>query len=271
MSKLRRVYEMAEEEGRSVDDVGVERFSTLEEFREVQEERRILDEREREKSERRYGRDDDRSRDRGRGGETRYMFNDFSGPPSRAGSFRRPQAGGSTPSTPNTEPRTAPMDQDGHLRNKNLDRLRSSTSTPQPRAGNQPQTVIPSVITPLKTRDTSMEASQDTLSTSDLNKLQAKALRAKLMNAPNAAQLQEEYERALEQANSKGRAPEVRTEALPTLDAQGRMYDVGQLGRKKEEIEDEQQKPGNKRKKKEEKVLHHISLFTLRFTHGMSV
>ena len=44
--KLRRVYEMAEEEGRSVEEVALERFGNLEAFEEAKEERRLLDERE---------------------------------------------------------------------------------------------------------------------------------------------------------------------------------------------------------------------------------
>ena len=46
MMKLRRVYETAEEEGKPVEEVALERFSSLEAFEEAKEERRILDERE---------------------------------------------------------------------------------------------------------------------------------------------------------------------------------------------------------------------------------
>jgi len=43
--KLRRVYETAEEEGKSVEEVALERYGSREAFEEALEERRILDER----------------------------------------------------------------------------------------------------------------------------------------------------------------------------------------------------------------------------------
>ena len=64
MMKLRRVYETAEEEGKSVEEVAVDRFGSLELFEEAKEERRILDEREGKRASR--GGDRDRGRDQGR-------------------------------------------------------------------------------------------------------------------------------------------------------------------------------------------------------------
>ena len=52
MMKLRRVYETAEEEGKPVMEVALERFGSIDAFEEAQEERRILDEREGRRSER---------------------------------------------------------------------------------------------------------------------------------------------------------------------------------------------------------------------------
>ncbi|KAJ3512300.1 hypothetical protein NLJ89_g3592 [Agrocybe chaxingu] len=46
MMRLRRVYETAEEEGLPVEEVGIDRFGSLQAFEEAKEERRILDERE---------------------------------------------------------------------------------------------------------------------------------------------------------------------------------------------------------------------------------
>jgi hypothetical protein len=105
-----------------------------------------------------------------------------------------------------------------------------------------------------------------------LNKLQAKVLRAKLMDDPDAEALEEHYEteraRAAEgggdqggggmwtgdesgqqgqlgrRVDDSGRAVEV--QVLPTLDGRGKLYDVG-LGR--EDAADA--RPGNKRKKQE--------------------
>jgi hypothetical protein len=96
------------------------------------------------------------------------------------------------------------------------------------------------------------------LSLSSLNKLQAKVLRAKLMGAPNAETLEHEYNEAVMNANGSGSIAdsEVRkkVEILPTLDAHGRLYDVGH-GK-----DDGQPMPGNRRKK--EKVRYCIRIST---------
>ena len=85
------------------------------------------------------------------------------------------------------------------------------------------------------------------LSPSSLNKLQAKVLRAKLMNASNALQLEKEYDTEVRRANGEAIEGEdsvgTHVEVLPTLDAQGRLYDVGQ-GK-----DDAQLPAGNRRKK----------------------
>ena len=57
--RLRRVYEAAEEEGLPVEEVGADRFGSLQAFEEAKKERRILEERE--------GRRGDRGREQGRG------------------------------------------------------------------------------------------------------------------------------------------------------------------------------------------------------------
>jgi len=90
------------------------------------------------------------------------------------------------------------------------------------------------------------------LSPSSLNKLQAKVLRAKLMDAPDSEKLEKEYEEELRRAHGSGRDSEscvrTRVEVLPTLDIRGKLYDVGH-GK-----EDDVLQPGNRRKKKEERV-----------------
>jgi hypothetical protein len=92
------------------------------------------------------------------------------------------------------------------------------------------------------------------LSQSELNKLQAKVLKARLMGSEEADELEKEYEaervRATEisslgigGAGVDSGQGEIRM--LPTLDGFGRLYDVGSGG--KEEKEDDRQ--GRKRKK----------------------
>ncbi len=238
MIKLRRVFETAEEEGLPVEQVAIDRFSSMEAFEEAKEERRILDEREGKRSDRAIG-----SEWRGRSeGEKRIMFNDIggSGASSRSSSFRRP--GGhadSAPSTPTPGGRP-PI-------NRRLDGLRLPSQAASPLQ--QSQTPIPSVLTPpAGVRG----ASSRGLSPSSLNKLQAKVLRAKLMGAPDAEELEKEYEAASKATYRSDEGGNVRTkvEVLPTLDGQGRLYDVGH-GKNDEAAV----LPGN-RKKKEKVVLY---------------
>ncbi|KAG1797728.1 CwfJ C-terminus 1-domain-containing protein-like protein [Suillus plorans] len=228
MMRLRRVYETAAEENKPIEEVALERFGTLQAFEEAKEERHILDERQGKRSERK----DERGRGRETGGEKRFMFTDVgaSGASSRSSSFRRPGSGptGSTPSTPS--PTNPPA-------NRRLDSLRLPSQAASPLA--QSHTPIPNVMTPSMASTSTRRA----MSPSSLNKLQAQVLRAKLMNAPNAEKLEEEYEAEVRRANGEEGGVRTRVEVLPTLDARGRMYDVG-YGK-----DDAEKGPGNKRKK----------------------
>jgi hypothetical protein len=96
------------------------------------------------------------------------------------------------------------------------------------------------------------------LSPSALNRLQAKVLRAKLLGAPDADALEREYEAESRKAQGADSEDGVRrkVEVLPTLDGQGRLYDVGQGGE-----DDQPTLPGNRKKK--EKV--YIPVITLSF------
>ncbi|KAH9933124.1 CwfJ C-terminus 1-domain-containing protein-like protein [Epithele typhae] len=208
MMKLRRAYETADEEGKPIEEVALERFGSLEAFEEAKEERRILDERE--------GRRASRGPPPG-GGERRMVFTDMSTPSggtSRSSSFRRPDLDRSAPATPGLS--------DGGRRGKAAPR----TGTPLAQA----HTPIPSAMTP------SLGGARPgpvgrAMSPSSLNKMQAKVLRAKLMGAANAGELEKEYERELKRANGEDAGEDnvrTRVEVMPTLDVHGRMYDVGQ-------------------------------------------
>ncbi|KAI0648000.1 CwfJ C-terminus 1-domain-containing protein-like protein [Trametes meyenii] len=212
MMKLRRVYETAEEEGRPLEEVAIDRFGSLEAFEEAKEERRILDEREGRRTSRREER---KGKGREREGERRLMFNDFtpSGGTSRSSSFRRPDLDRSGPPTPGSR--------DG--RRPEPSRLGQTTGT----ALAQSRAPIPSALTPTLT----VTGSKRAMSPSSLNKLQAKVLRAKLVSAPNAEALEKEYEEELRRANGQdvgGENVRTRVEVLPTLDIHGQLYDVGQ-------------------------------------------
>lgn len=73
-------------------------------------------------------------------------------------------------------------------------------------------------------------------------------LRAKLMGADDADELERQYEAASRGVGGSDGNTRTKVEVLPTLDGHGRLYDVGHGGK-----EDDEVRPGN-RKKKEEKV-----------------
>lgn len=237
----------------------------MDEYLEAVEERRVLDERDSRRLSRRGTSDTPVASApstpgmRTPGDGRRYMFTpngeDFSRPGSRAG-FRRPGEADDTPV------------------GGRLDQLRRTEST-RPR-GEKISTPIPSVFTPQLQRSSSGYpfpadfTSTPPLSLADLNRLQAKVLRAKLTDAPDVDQLEEEYEfeRMRYEAGSGADAGmygtgngeigrrtegegkgerEVVTQILPTLDGSGRLYDVGLGG----EGGEERKGPGNKRKKVE--------------------
>ncbi|KAH0586099.1 hypothetical protein H2248_007370 [Termitomyces sp. 'cryptogamus'] len=242
MMRLKRVYEAAEEEGVDVETLAIERFGSLQAFEEAKEERRVLDEREGKRAERGRGSERRVPRD-SEMGEKRFMFTEAgaSGGSSRSSSFRRPGAhNDSTPSTPSPLTDTRPPV------NRRLDSLRLPSGVGSPLA--QSHTPIPSVMTP-----PAVVPQKRALSPSSLNKLQAKVLRAKLMGAPDAAKLEEEYEAELRRANgmeSGESGARTQTEVLPTLDGRGRLYDVGH-GQ-----DDGAVLPGNRRKKLEKFETH---------------
>lgn len=243
MMRLRRVYETADEEDRSVEEVAIERFGSLELFEEAKEERRILDERAGRKAER--GRKGEPRIEIGFGGEKRLMFTEVggSGGSSRSSSFRRPgqRIGDDAPSSSSSPAERAPV-------HKRLDALRLPSQANSPLT--QSHTPIPSVMTPSQLAVSGSKGRA--LSPSSLNKLQAKVLRAKLMGAPDSEKMEKEYEEELRRAYGSGRDPEghvrTRVEVLPTLDIRGKLYDVGH-GK-----EDGAPRPGNRGKRKEEKV-----------------
>jgi len=222
MMRLRRVYETAEEEGRPVQEVAIDRFGSPQAFEEAKEERRILDEREGTRSE-------EKPRGRPKEPGKKFHFTDIgSTGSSRSSSFRRPTlAGDNAPPTP-------PPSNLGPNRRSGPSKLGSRTGTPQA------PTPIPSVLTPSILP--SKTASRG-LSPSSLNRLQAKVLKAKLMGSPDAAVLEKEYEEELRKAN-EGPRTVTKVEVLPTLDGHGRLYDVG-TGKGG----DTPLPPGNRRKK----------------------
>lgn len=290
----------------------MERYGNMEDYNQALEERRFLDLRDSKRQDRRnnninnsggFSSPASTSGMRTPGtGERRYMFTSApddggggSRPGSRAG-FRRPGEvdglGGVTPGSRLDELKRGGSysGSNGSGSNNNTPRT-GNVGLPGPGPG-KIGTPVPSVFTPTgvgrttsylssKPLTQTQPPSQDTtstpvLSTEQLNKLQAKVLRAKLMDDPNAENLEAEYEFEMDRSERLGAGGDgaegmwegkggvdglqgqlgreeevgrdgkrVEVQVLPTLDGRGRLYDVG-TGRQEVEVPQ-----GNKRKKPE--------------------
>ncbi|KAG9098068.1 hypothetical protein FRC06_006846 [Ceratobasidium sp. 370] len=257
MLKLKRTYQEAEDENRPLEEVIRDRWDTWEHWEAAVAERKWLDERSASSS----SRTPQRSGPTLGGSAERYMFNtpttDLSRPSSRA-SFRRP-GGDSAPTTPGAGPGTG-----ANATSAFKGRVDVLKGAPKPALGsatpNQPglaspksSTPIPSVLAPANMPLLGKDKGKNKrLSPSELNKLQAKVLRAKLMGGADADALQAEYDAALKGGGGDGSEDddeeETRVEVLPTMDGHGRLYDVG-TGRPGEG--DVPMLPGNRRKKQD--------------------
>lgn len=98
---------------------------------------------------------------------------------------------------------------------------RPSPSVATEQTPTQDSVRIPSVLP----RAAAPSNDQPSLSLTDLNKLEAKALRAEMANRPDAPALRAELDKAKAAASSQSTQGTV--EALPVLDGYGRMYDLG--------------------------------------------
>ena len=282
MMKLRRVYEASEDEGRSVEDIALERYGSMEAFNEARVERQFLDDQHGQRGgSRRGGQGEERlagSAFRKPGTESPSSSRPPSRPMSRQ-SFRKPGEP-SAPSTP--QPMPPPLGKrPSSFKQSGYDSDSSS----------KPSTPIPSVFTPTMTRAGSklrdpiddarsgppssqslsqaITASQSSgsnsnppLSAAALNKLSAKVLRAEMMGSGDAAELREQLEAETARAQSGGdqgfsdgashhvggqeESKDSHVQVLPTLDARGRLYDVGKG--KPGDSGDQADLPGNKRK-----------------------
>ncbi|KAL8293038.1 hypothetical protein RQP46_000732 [Phenoliferia psychrophenolica] len=246
MKKVQRTFETAEEENRPVEEVALERYGSDEAWREALDERRILDERE------------DRRRGRAPGSTGGYGSGSRpgggGGGGGGGGSSSNSGPGGAAPGTPT----------DSRRPGEALERTNSSSSA-GPNPSSRPGTPVPTVFTPPVSRtprvtstlsqsvvvipDPTTTATKPVLTQSELNKLQAKVLKARLMGNDNAAELEKEYEverqRTLEGGPTvaiPGGAGES-VKVLPTLDGRGRLYDIGTGGEEEEVI------PGKRVKK----------------------
>lgn len=274
MMKLRRTYEAAEEEGRKVEEVALERFGSMQAFNEARAERQYLD---------------DQQQQQQQGHRSKSNLSNFRNskniserdtrppPPSRPNSmqiFRKPGEA-SNASSPSSS-RQSSFRQNGY---------KSDMS--------KPSTPIPSVFTPTDSRTNSklrietvedeklqqpgaldlsqvISSSQSNISNSNprlnsaaLNKLSAKVMRAEMMGSKDAAELRAQLELETARAQSGGDQgfskeskaghsvggesnTESHIQVLPTLDARGRLYDVGK--KRSGQEDDKASRPGNRRK-----------------------
>ena len=288
MMKLKRTIEAAEQEGRRVEEVALERYGNLDDFEHALAERRFLDGKgqgqgRRVPSERNTPTLQSVARRSyllasGGAGDSDGAGSSKSGtdspnasrPASRHG-FRRPGES-SNPATPTPAASAQPA---RPPRNIGFETPSSKPATP---------TAIPSVFTPVVERpaapptssgkqpaikpqqgvvldDGSSDPDRPILTADQLNKLQAKILQAELMGYGQLDTLKAEYERESARANAhrsvagdRGGAfapsstkrsrdaaqpstsagvlvqdGERELQVLPTLDARGRMYDIGSL------------------------------------------
>lgn len=238
MMKLRRMYETAEEEGRSVEEVAMERYGTMEAFNEARMERQYIDDQEKDRRDRKGIREVNKS-------QTASSSVQSSRASSRQSSFRKP---GET-STPSTPGETNVVSAVSSLRNEVPQVGSSKSGTPIPNVFD-PTVERKDALTDQslqnainKSQKNSMN-SNPALSTAALNKLSAKVLRAEMMGSSNAVELRKEYEREKAKAEAGGdlgfsekathrigedgtKANDSQIQVLPTLDGRGRLYDTG--------------------------------------------
>jgi hypothetical protein len=276
MAKLRRLYEAAAEENRPIDEIALERYGDLESFEQAKEERRILDGRGPRQRDHLQGRD--RALPQSGKDEFGRDIRDASreGTPKTTVIYNDPASSTSTRSSSLGSSFRRPGDSEVPHRG-----ARTPTGTGQPSTSSKPSTPIPSVFTPpVMTRKASTLSrpplnvddksgpgfqtrsdlvSERPLSPTSLNRLQAKALKARMMRADDADRLEREYNEELQRAQQGDRGPggldqdlvaggQTEIRVLPTLDAQGRLYDVGRGGK---DDDGEVAGPGNRRRKKE--------------------
>ncbi|KAH8550809.1 CwfJ C-terminus 1-domain-containing protein-like protein [Umbelopsis sp. PMI_123] len=214
MTKLRRTMEQAEDEGRPLEEVALEKYGSMEKFEEAMSEKRALEGR---KS--RRGDDDGRSRDRGsrHDNHPRMMFSDAS---SSREMFKKPQA--QTSSRDNAD-----VDEFGRSRRK---RSRSPTNvehqTKLAKAVSSSAAPTPSrPIIISQHSNPSLFSDKPPLSVDELNKLNAKVVKARLMGAPNLEELEKEYEKEKKRADEYGTTKDPSVAVVPTVDSQGRLHE----------------------------------------------
>ncbi|KAI8331634.1 CwfJ C-terminus 1-domain-containing protein-like protein [Blakeslea trispora] len=184
MTKLRRTIEQAKDENRPLHEVGIEKYGSAERFQEALDERAYLDNKKSGRSSHSKSKEET---------TRRYVFQDVD---AQHKAFKRPEPPMASASAPQLPTR--------------------STLTPS-----LPPTP-PVVPTPPMVSTPPVPSGPPALTRDQLNKLNAKLVKAKLMGASNVTELEQEYQTELarfEQAENPSVA------VLPILDSEGRIYD----------------------------------------------
>lgn len=116
------------------------------------------------------------------------------------------------------------------------------------------RTTSSSNLVPQTSSTTAPAAEAPLLTQSELNKFQARVLKARLLDDPNGDSLEAEYNAAREVFLKSAGQPMAgeRVEVMPTLDARGRMYDTGiEMPKKEGEVVAMGRQRGNGRIRKE--------------------
>lgn len=230
MMKLKRTKEQAEDEGRPLWEVGIERYGSAEKFQEALDEREYLDNRKRSRTDDRQRNDDDRRRDR-RDNNKRSSPDDR-----RKEQHRQSDDGGRRFMFTNNDPV-----QRTFRRPEPPKRQRSPTPEPerrQPEPKQEPEpanTQTPMLTPPIYSMPSVQQASSvQPLTRDQLNKLNAKLVKARLIGADNVAELEKEYEEELQRFEQAQKGVTV----LPTFDSQGRLHDyaLNQKSQRPEEL-----------------------------------
>ncbi|CAO3613613.1 unnamed protein product [Cunninghamella blakesleeana] len=261
MMKLKRVYEQAEDENRSVKEVGLERYGSKEKFQEALDERAYLDKRKDKK-----GKHDDRSsrkdeREHGKrhhhshhhhhsSSRSKYVFTDSKDSTSSTSQFKMPSSSSSKYTHSDRERRKrsispSPLSsrsQRSKYTESSSPLVASNISKDNDDNDNQSY-AVPLIVTP---HQTTLEptSSEPILTRDELNKLNAKIVKARIMGDDSEVEeLEEEYNRQLKRYESaengtseidnstSGKSASV----LPTVDSEGKLYDYALLKGKSQE------------------------------------
>ncbi|KAI8088679.1 CwfJ C-terminus 1-domain-containing protein-like protein [Halteromyces radiatus] len=246
MMKLKRVIEQAEDERRSVEEVGLERYGSKEKFQEALDERAYLDQR------KERGRHQDRSSTSSRHhhhhhhhhGESRssrkFMFSDtdsknvqFRRPAQQSSSYGKDVSDSKSRNDHRQKRSRTPSPTPGRVQEKPI--VSNESIGPTSSIPLTPNTsTTPLVITPYQVPSTPQ--TEPVMTRDQLNKLNSRIVKARLMgNDEEAAALEEEYKTQVERFE----AGETETETtpsgknvamLPTVDREGKVYEYALAG-----------------------------------------